>query len=58
MNVIKAYTTLLSEGRGEGSDVEAEIKFVLKKVSQLHSEPGTFEGERQWMLEHIGATPR
>jgi hypothetical protein len=43
VHVLKAYTVLLVEGRGEGSDVEAETKFLIKRMAQLESGPGTFE---------------
>ncbi len=35
VHVLKAYAALLVEGRGAGSDQEAEVKFILRKIAQL-----------------------
>jgi hypothetical protein len=56
-NVFKAYSALLIEGRAAGSDLEAESKFLLKRMSQLETGPGTFEKERDWIKAHIGSAP-
>lgn len=58
VQVFKAYTALLAEGRGEGSDLEAESKFLLKKMAQLESGPGIFESEMEWIAENVGSSPK
>ena len=58
VNVVKGYLLLLSEGRAVGSDLEAETRFLLKRMSQLETGPGVFEGEREWLKKHLSCVPR
>lgn len=35
VNVLKGEIALIAEGRSTGSDLEAETKFLLKRMTQL-----------------------
>lgn len=58
INIVKAYSALLAENRGGGSDVEVEVRYVLKKLSQLNATANVLEGEREWIKEDVGVAPR